>query len=249
MKDLLTPISDISIIVAIESIGPVLKTSTSKEIIDSQTDASVVLYFTQRVVFSLGFGNEQVEFQKFHGPLTLMKSKSDKGLLLPIKFKDNNSTDSRIKNFGRDVIIVIHFFENDYKLIQDFQQDLLSKSLNEIEKLCPNFDYIHLNEKNKMNLLSKTLKENLNRFSGLRIWAENKGSSLLHLGTLNKLQGTHRDIGAILIDSLNGLSFEKIKSNLNDCEETTRQDSIQDLIDRGFMEEKIEENTILYIVK
>ncbi|MHA2339468.1 MAG: hypothetical protein ACXACX_19355 [Candidatus Hodarchaeales archaeon] len=175
MKDLLAPISDISIIVAIENIGPVLKTSTSKEIIDSQTDASVVLYFTQRVVFSLGFGNEQVEFQKFHGPLTLMKTKSDKGLLLPIKFNDDNSTDSRIKNFGRDVIIILHFLENDFNLIQDFHQDLLGKSLGEIEKLCPNFDYIHISETKKIDNLSKVLKENLNRFSGLRIWAENRG--------------------------------------------------------------------------
>jgi len=114
----------------------------------------------------------------------LMKTKSDKGLLLPIKFKDDNSTDSRIKNFGRDVIIVFHFLENDYKLIQDFQEDLLAKTLIEINKLCPNFDYIHLSASEKMENLSKTLKEKLNRFSGLRLWAEAQGSSLLHLGTL-----------------------------------------------------------------
>ncbi|OLS25966.1 MAG: hypothetical protein HeimC3_12400 [Candidatus Heimdallarchaeota archaeon LC_3] len=249
MEDLISPISDISIIVAIENIGPVLKSSTSKEMISDQNDANIVLYFTQRVVFSLGFGNEQVEFNKFHGPLSLIKTKTDKGLLLPIKFKDTDSSDSRIVQFGRDVIFVLQFLESDYNLIQKHQMDLLQKSLEEIEISCPNFDYLPLKEEKTINKLAETLKEKLNRFMSLRLWADEHGSSLLHLGTLNSLTGLHRILAAQLVGTPAGLTIDKMNQKLSKDENKNIEEALQDLLDMGFINKKrIDESNFKYLV-
>ena len=242
------PISDVSIIVAIENIGPLLKASTSQEMVSNQNDANVVLYFTQRVIFSLGFGNEQVEFRKFHGPLTLMKTKSDKGLLLPIKFSDKTSPDSRINQFGRDVVFIFHFIEKDFQQIHNHQNELLEKTLDEIEACCPNLDYSKLTDTSLLNLANK-LKERLNKFLGLRIWAEEQGSSLLHLGTLNSLKGLHRDVGALLVGSPAGLSIEDIKDRIKLSKNDDLELILQNLSDMGFITRKKEKNNnLLYLI-
>ena len=68
-ENLLTPIFDMSVIFALENIGPALKASTSTELMEHMNEAKVILYFTQRVVFSLAIGNKQVKFNKIQGPL------------------------------------------------------------------------------------------------------------------------------------------------------------------------------------
>ncbi|KKK68583.1 hypothetical protein LCGC14_2942600 [marine sediment metagenome] len=147
------------------------------------------------------------------------------------------------------LIFVLQFFESDYNLIQKHQMDLLQKSLEEIEISCPNFDYLPLKEEKTINKLAETLKEKLNRFMSLRLWADEHGSSLLHLGTLNSLTGLHRILAAQLVGTPAGLTIDKMNQKLSKDENKNIEEALQDLLDMGFINKKrIDESNFKYLV-
>lgn len=240
VDNLLAPILDISIIVALENIGPVLKASTSNELLDHTNEAKVVLYFTQRVIFSLGMGNKQVTFNKIQGPLELMELEPpQEAILLPIKFSDQNSLDSRIKNFGRDVVFIFHYLQNNRKNIQNLEQNIFEKAIEEIREFTANYQYYTLKDDEKAKTFVNYLKTRMNRFLGLRLWAQSQGTSLLHLGTLRNLYGAYRGIGALLIGIPAGITKDEIVQRLSQKHSKNEiLEALTDLCDMGFVTEK-----------
>src|SRR3990172_7286043 len=240
MRTLESPIKDVSVIIAVEKAGPILKASTSNDILSHISEAKVVLYFTQRIVFSIGFGNKQVEFDKIHGPITLLETRQpQEALMLPTRLNDPESSDPRIVNSGRDIVFVFHYLETERKIVQKFDRLLGERCLVELKTFCPGGTYSCIREEKKLSELVHLVKARLNRLLGLRIWAEeNAGSSLLHLGTLNSLSGPHRALGAVLVGaSPHGMKLEEIAEKLRGSLASNEiADTVDDLIEMGFLQ-------------
>ena len=233
-KDL---ILDISIIVSLEQIGPVLKATTSEFLDNSQKEAKVILYFTQRVVFTLGIGNQQVKFDKFHGPIELIDLPINQEIILfPRKMKDKESSDSRIQNFGRDVIICIHYKTENRNIIQQFQEELYTKMTAIFAEIAPENEFSKIKSEETLAQSVKDIRYKLNRFLNLRLEANKLGESLFNLSTLRQLDTIKREIGSLLLGNLKGLTKEEIISN-TDSKFTENEyfDSLNDLIEMGYI--------------
>ncbi|MHA2362977.1 MAG: hypothetical protein ACXAC7_03400 [Candidatus Hodarchaeales archaeon] len=247
-------ILDISLIISIEQVGPVLRGTTCNELAISKAEAKVVLYFTQRVVFALGIGNKQVNFGRFHGPIELIDLKPPQEvIMLPIKFSDPNSPDPRIQNFGRDIITCIHIEIKDRELFQKYQEPLLDKSLFLLRNFTKNMQYEFVNEEEKVLKLSHLLKNRLNHFVQLRKEASEIGGSLFHLGTLRRLGEHQRIIGLALLESTKGMTEEVIFSKVNGkLTKENISNTLQELIEMGYIVKKVFENEreqVLYQIK
>ena len=230
-------ILDISIIVSLEQIGPVLKATTSEFLDNSQKEAKVILYFTQRVVFTLGIGNQQVKFDKFHGPIELIDLPINQEIILfPRKMKDKESSDSRIQNFGRDVIICIHYKTEYRNIIQQFQEELYSKMTDIFAEIAPENEFSRIKDDDTLTQSVKDIRYKLNRFLNLRLEAHDLGESLFNLSTLRQLGTIKREIGSLLLGNLKGLTKEEIISN-TDSKFTENEyfDSLNDLIEMGYI--------------
>ncbi len=244
-KDL---ILDVSIIVSLEQIGPVLKATTSEFLDKSQKEAKVILYFTQRVVFTLGIGNQQVKFDKFHGPIELIDLPiSQEIILYPKKMNDNQSSDSRIQKFGRDVILCIHYETDLRNTIQNFQKELYTKITTLFNEIAPENDYSKIKNEETLKKAVIEIKTKLNKFLNLRIEAKKLGESLFNLSTLRQLDSIKREIGSLLLANLKGISKEDLLSNLDSKDnETEYEQALNELIEMGYVIRENSSNIITY---
>lgn len=241
-------ILDVSIIVSLEQIGPVLKATTSEFLEKSQKEAKVMLYFTQRVVFTLGIGNQQVKFDKFHGPIELIDLPINQEIILyPIKMKDTQSSDPRIQKFGRDVILCIHY-ENEFRdTVQIFQKELYTKVTTLFNEIAPENDYTKIKSDEILKKSVTEIRKKLNKFMNLRLEAKSIGESLFNLSTLRQLDDKKREIGSLLLGNLKGITKEEIFHNLELTHNKNEYDeALNDLIEMGYVEKKTNSNTITY---
>ena len=203
----------------------------------SQKEAKVILYFTQRVVFALGIGNQQVKFDKFHGPIELIDLPINQEILLyPLKMIDKTSEDSRIQKFGRDFIICLHYASEERGTILSFQNILYDKLTDLIAEISPDNDYSKINSDKIMKESVFTLKSNLNKFLILRQEAQRLGNSLFNLSTLRQLDEKRREVGSLLLGNLKGLTKDEIIENLDVKQsESDYINSLNDLIEMGYV--------------
>lgn len=244
-------LTDVSIIVSLEQIGPVLKATTSQFLENSQKEAKVILYFTQRVVFTLGIGNQQVKFDKFHGPIELIDLPINQEIILyPKKMTDLDSSDSRIQRFGRDVIFCIHYITESRNIIHAFQDELYEKLTNLLEDIAPKNIYSAINSDEILKKSAFKIKDKLNRFLNLRLEAKILGESLFNLSTLRQLDEKRRSIGSLLLGNLNGLSQTDIIENLdNNYPEKDYLESLDDLIEMGYILKETKDNLEIFKLK
>lgn len=214
----------------------------------SQKEAKVILYFTQRVVFALGIGNQQVRFDKFHGPIELIELPINQEVLLyPMKMVDKSSEDSRIQKFGRDFIICLHYASEERSTILSFQDVLYNKLTELINEITPEHEYSKINSDEVMKEVVFTLKENLNTFLLLRQKAKQLGESLFNLSTLRQLDEKKREIGSLLLGNLKGLTKNEIIENLDSkLSETDYTSSLNDLIEMGYVVKEKTPDSIIY---
>ena len=238
----------VSIIVSLEQIGPILKATTSEFLDNSQKEAKVILYFTQRVVFTLGIGNQQVKFDKFHGPIELIDLPNNQEIILyPKKMIDKESSDSRIQRFGRDIIVCIHYKAENRAIIASFQEVLYAKLTELFTLFVPNNDYSLIRTDEKLKNLVFTFREKLNRFLNLRIEAKRLGESLFNLSALRQLEEKKREIGSLLLGNLKGLTKTEILSNTNSkYPENEYMDSLIDLIEMGYVIQETKDDTQIF---
>lgn len=241
-------ILDVSIIVSLEQIGPVLKATTSAFLLNSQKEAKVILYFTQRVVFTLGIGNQQVKFDKFHGPIELIDLPIEQEIILyPLKMNDNQSSDSRIQKFGRDVIFCIHYRTESRKTIQIYQNDLYAKITHLLSEITPNNEYAKLSNDEMLKTTVSEFKSKLNKFLKLRIEAARLGESLFNLSTLRQLDAIKRSVGSLLLGNLKGLTKSEILMNLDsNYSESDYLEALTELIEMGYIIEETKTTTPIY---
>ena len=241
-------ILDVSIIVSLEQIGPVLKATTSSFLINSQKEAKVILYFTQRVVFTLGIGNQQVKFDKFHGPIELIDLPVNQEIILyPIKMNDNQSSDSRIQKFGRDVIICIHYRTESRNIIQIYQNDLYAKITRLLSEIAPGNEYEKINNDEILQTTVSNIKNKLNTFLKLRIEATKLGESLFNLSTLRQLDPIKRDIGSLLLSNLKGITKSEILKNLEgNYSDSDYLEALTELIEMGYIIEEPNSTATIY---
>ena len=246
-------ILDISIIVAIEQIGPILRGSTSQELLGIKSEAKVILYFTQRVVFALGIGNQQVEFGRIHGPIELINLETpQETFILPLKFNDPKSADTRVQKFGKDVITCLQFKNENRLFLQGLQEPLLNKAIEIIHNFAPDLQYHFVASEKSITELASILKEKLNNFLKLRKESSEIGKNLHHLGTLRRLNNPRRIIGSIFIESgTKILTEEEIslkageKLNIKEI-----KNILQELIDMGYISQiNANEDRIYYRIK
>lgn len=230
-------ILDISIVISLEQIGPVLRGTTSSFLENSQKEAKVILYFTQRVVFTLGIGNQQVKFDKFHGPIELIDVPiSQEVLLFPVKLVHKESPDPRVQKFGKDLIICIHYKTEDRSLIQNILDPIYTKLYKIINDIIPGNDYSYINDEEKSKAIAIKIKSILNRFIELRLESQNLGESLFNLGTLRQLDEKKRAIGSLLLGNLKGLNKIDLHENLGlDLGKKDFESALLDLIDMGYV--------------
>lgn len=239
-------ILDISFVVALEQIGPVLRGTTSQNITKSKAEAKVVLYLTQRVVFALGIGNQQVKFDRLHGPIELIDLEVDQEVLLaPIKFSDPNSPDPRIQNFGRDVIVCIHYKKENRSLLQRHQEVLFDTTLRLIEELAPEKQYIFLDNEEKVTSACITLRDRLNRFINRRVEGEDIGGSLFNLATLRQLGGNRQRVGSYLMNNLGGVERTQIYQIMEPYASVAEVDAILEELEEMGLAEKVTHNSEL----
>lgn len=241
-------ILDVSIIVSLEQIGPVLKATTSEFLDKSQKEAKVILYFTQRVVFTLGIGNQQVKFDKFHGPIELIDLPINQEIILyPIKMNDKQSSDPRIQKFGRDVILCIHYETESRNTILGFQKELYRKITTLFNDIAPENDYSKIKSDETLKKSVIEIKFELNKFLNLRMEAKMLGESLFNLSTLRQLNSTKREIGSLLLGNLKGITKEELLKNveIND-NETEYEEALNDLIEMGYVIKEQNSNIITY---
>ena len=245
--DLNSLIIDVSFIVSLEQIGPVLKATTSDFLDSSQKEAKVILYFTQRVVFALGIGNQQVKFDKFHGPIELIDLPINQEIILyPLKMIDKESSDSRIQKFGRDFIICLHYQSENRSTVMSFSNELYEKLTELVKLITPNLEYSSISPDNIMKESVHTIRAKLNKFLGLRIKAKKLGESLFNLSTLRQLDDIKREIGSLLLGNIKGLTKEEIIDNLDSkYTESEYLASLNDLIEMGYI---IKENRSEFLV-
>jgi hypothetical protein len=231
-------ILDISIIISIEQIGPVLRGTTSTFLENSQKEAKVILYFTQRVVFTLGIGNEQVKFDKFHGPIELIGDVDidQEVLLFPVKLVDKDSPDPRIQRFGKDLIICVHYKTEDRSIITQLLKPLYKKIEHKFSEYVPNKEYKYINDEDKAKSIATKLKSDLNKFVELRLEAYNFGPSLFNLATLRQMDEKRRAVGSYLLGNINGADEKELQNNLGvDLSKEDLKTVLSDLIDMGYV--------------
>jgi len=206
------------------------------------------LYFTQRVVFTLGIGNQQVRFDKFHGPIELIDLPINQEIILyPKKMIDNESSDSRIQKFGRDLILCIHYQTGNRNVIQNFQDDLYVKISDLFQEHVPNNLYSYIKSDEVLKNLVVIIREKLNRFLNLRLEAQKLGESLFNLSTLRRLDEKPREIGSLLLGNLKGLTKEEIIENVNPKYPTDEYfESLNDLIEMGYVIKENRSNKEIY---
>ena len=225
-----------------------LKATTSEFLDTSQKEAKVILYFTQRVVFALGIGNQQVRFDKFHGPIELIDLPINQEIILyPVKMIDKNSSDSRIQKFGRDFIICIHYKSENRETILGFQKELYDKLTDLIAEISPEHEYSKINSDQVMKESVQAIRKSLNRFLFLRLEAKRLGESLFNLSTLRQLDEKKREIGSLLLGNLKGLTKEEIIDNLDGKHsESDYYSSLNDLIEMGYIIKEKNPNSLIY---
>lgn len=242
-------ILDISIIISIEQIGPVLRGTTSSILENSQKEAKVILYFTQRVVFTLGIGNEQVKFDKFHGPVELIGDVgiNQEVLLFPVKLVDEDSPDPRIRRFGKDLIICIHYRTEDRTIIQQFLDPLYTKIDEIFSKVVPGKNYKYIKDEETTKEVCTQLQQEINKFIALRLEAKSFGTSLFNLATLRRMDEKRRAVGSYLLGNINGSNEKDLYKNIGvDIEKEELRKVLHDLIDMGYITTEKQDNNIIY---
>lgn len=241
-------ILDISLIVSLEQIGPVLKATTSEFLENNQKEAKVILYFTQRVVFTLGIGNQQVKFDKFHGPIELFDLPiSQEIIIYPLKMNDKESSDSRIQKFGRDVIFCVHYKTDSRNKIQKFQKELYDKLTLLLDEIAPDNEYSRFKSDELVRNIVFDLKNDLNRFLNLRIQADRLGESLFNLSTLRQLDPIKREIGSLLLGNLKGITKNEILNNIDSQHsEGEYLEALTELIEMGYVMKENNPNSTIY---
>jgi len=227
----------------------VLRVTTSAFLESAQKEAKVILYFTQRVVFTLGIGNEQVKFDKFHGPIELIGDidVDQEVLLFPVKLVDKDSPDPRVQKFGKDLILCIHYKTEDRLLIQKLIKPLYSKISHIFIELVPNKDYSYINDEHKAKNICLKLKGMINNFLKLRLEALNLGSSLYNLATLRMLEEKRRAVGSFLLGNIKGLDKKYLRENLGiELSKEELNAVLNDLIDMGYVIKINQENDVIY---
>ncbi len=208
----------------------------------------MILYFTQRVVFTLGIGNQQVKFDKFHGPIELIDLPiSQEIILYPLKMNDKQSSDSRIQKFGRDVIFCIHYKTDSRNKIQLFQKELYEKFKSLLEEIAPDNEYSSFKNDESLKNIVFDLKRDLNRFLNLRIQANRLGESLFNLSTLRQLDPVKREIGSLLLGNLKGITKNEILENLAPVNSGDKYlEALTELIEMGYVIKENNHNSTIY---
>lgn len=235
-----------ALLVVREHIGPDLLTSTSESFSVENDEVAINLYYFQRVLVTLGLGNQKVEELVLVGPTRLPELTPPHNVFGVAFYKtDPQSPDDRIKVNGRLNVLTIHTTEDPSQITE--LKELIEQEISDYLTAAENLLVIpHLDDVKNHREMLLTLEEKLNRGIGLRKQKDSFGSSLFNLSTLSRLEEHQKKVASELVRNPDGLFLAEIAERL-EMDQKACEQILADLLWLGFVETHNKDGSYLFM--